>query len=50
MRANTDVTPGMVHAGSFSPFFRHRVETSDRVEVLVTVVSANYVDEVVQGA
>lgn len=50
MRANADVTPRVIHAGSFSPFFRHRVETSDRVEVLVTVVSADHVDEVVQGA
>lgn len=50
MGANTDVTSRVIHAGPFSPLFRDRIETSDRVEVLVTVETADHVDEIVQRA
>jgi len=50
MRADADVASSVVHAGSFPPLLRHRVETAHGVEVLVTVESADHVDEVVQGA
>lgn len=50
MRANADVTSGVIHAGSLSPFLRHRIEASHRAKVLVAVETADHVDEIVQGA
>jgi hypothetical protein len=50
MRADADVASSVVHAGSFPPFLRHRIEAAHGVEVLVTVESADHVDEIVQGA
>lgn len=50
VRTNADVTSGMVHAGAFSPLFRHRIEASHRTKVLVAIESADHVNEIVQGA
>lgn len=50
MCADADVTSGMVHASSFPPLFGYRIETAHSIEVLVTIESADHVDEIVQGA
>lgn len=48
--ANADVTSGVIHAGSFPPLFRHRIETSHRIEMLIAVKPADHVNEIVQNA
>lgn len=48
MSANADITPRVIHAGSFTPLPRYWIEASDRVEVLITVEPADHVDQIVQ--
>lgn len=49
MNDNTDVTSRLIHTSPFVPSVRYRVVTSNGVEMITAVKTANHIDQVIQG-
>lgn len=50
MNDNTDIAPRLVHASSLVPSVSDGIVTSNCIEVVATIESADHVDQVVQRA
>lgn len=49
MNDNTDVTSRLIHTSPFVPSVRYGVVTSNGIEMITAVKTANHIDQVIQG-